>query len=415
MVVLHECNINIHHHHHHRASAPLSPASATTAFSDFAPLSLDQVRQLILKAKPTTSALDPAPTKFVLEFLDILLPVFQKIINLSLLSGTVPRAFKTAAVIPLLKKPGLDPDALCNYRPVSNLPYASKLVERAVANQLSDHLQANNMHAPFQSAYRPAHSTETALLRVVNDLLSIVDSGDNALLVLLDLSAAFDVIDHNLLLSRLHSDIHLTNSVLYWFSSYLSDRTQSVHVNGHTSSVTPLLCGVPQGSVLGPMLFSLYTKQLSELIHNFSVYHHFFADDSELYSRIPIESDSALAAIENMQQCCLAVKQWMNCNRLKLNDSKTEALLCGTPQRGESCPSRSLLVGDATIEFSSCVKSLGVFIDCDLSFEKQISSIVRTSFFHVRSLSKIRLVFWLGFPRCKSNAFRLFKIQLPES
>mgnify|MGYP003487436921 FL=1 len=91
-----------------------------------------------------------------------------------------------------------------------------------------------------------------------------------------------------------------------------------------------------------------------------------------------------------MQQCCLAVKHWMNCNKLKLNDSKTEALLCGTPQRRESCPSRSLLVGDATIEFSSCVKSLGVFIDCDLSFEKQISSIVRTSFFHVRSLSKIR-------------------------
>jgi hypothetical protein len=191
-------------------------------FSTFSPLGSDDLRKLILKAKPTTSALDPAPTKFVLEFLEILLPVFERMINLSLSSGIVPRSFKTASVIPLLKKPGLDPDVLGNYRPVSNLPFASKLLERAVAEQLNEHLKRHDMFAKFQSAYRPSHSTETALVRVVNDL-SFVDSGDNALLVCLDLSAAFDTIDHALLLDRLCDDIKLSDSVLSWFTCYLTD------------------------------------------------------------------------------------------------------------------------------------------------------------------------------------------------
>jgi hypothetical protein len=359
-------------------------------FSMFMPLATEDVRKLILKAKPTTSALDPAPTKFVLEFLEILLPVFERMINLSLSTGVVPRAFKTASVIPLLKKPGLDPDVLGNYRPVSNLPFVSKILERAVSDQLSEHLRLGNMYAKFQSAYRPSHSTETALVRVVNDLLSFIDSGDCAILVCLDLSAAFDTIDHSLLLSRLRDDVKLSDTVLSWFSSYLLDRSQCVQVNTCFSAESPLLCGVPQGSVLGPILFSLYTKPLSDLISTFSVDHHFFADDSELYSKIPVDPDAALLAIQNVEKCCLAVKEWMLTNKLKLNDQKTEALLCGPPQRRESCPCQSLKVGDAVIQLASSVKSLGVVLDCDLSFEKHISFVVKTCFFHIRSLSKIR-------------------------
>jgi hypothetical protein len=364
--------------------------TSTVNFSRFSPLVAEDIRKLILKANPTTSALDPAPTKFVLEFLETLLPVFERMINLSLSSGIVPRSFKTASVIPLLKKPGLDPDGLGNYRPVSNLPFASKLLERAVAEQLNEHLRRHDMYARFQSAYRPLHSTETALVRVVNDLLAFVDSGACSLLVCLDLSAAFDTIDHALLLDRLCENIKLSDTVFSWFSSYLSDRFQHVLVNQCFSAETPLLCGVPQGSVLGPVLFSLYTLPLSELINSFSVDHHFFADDSELYSKIPVESDAALVAIQNVEECCLAIKSWMNTNKLKLNDQKTEALLCGPPQRRESCPRQCIQVGGATIPFASSVKSLGVVLDCDLSFDAHISSVVKTCFFHVRALSKIR-------------------------
>ena len=147
--------------------------------------------------------------------------MFQKIVNLSLTSGTVPIAFKKAVVKPLIKTLDLDPEVLGNYRPVSNRPYLSKILEKAVADQLQANLDTNGLHVKFQSAYRRGHSTETALLRIPNDLLVMTDGGNNAVLVLLDLSAAFDTLDHTLLLQRLPAEIGLDGSALDWFSSYL--------------------------------------------------------------------------------------------------------------------------------------------------------------------------------------------------
>ena len=220
----------------------------------FYTLSEDQILKLIRESKSTTATVDPAPTKLVLEFTDVLC-LFQKIVNLSLTSGTVPIALKKAVVKPLIKKPNLDPEVLGNYCPVSNLPYLSKILERVVADQLQAHLDTNGLHVKFQSAYRHGHSTETALLRILNNLLGMIDGGNNAVLMLLDLSAAFDTLDHMLLLQRLHAEIGLDGSALDWFSSYLSCRSQQVLVGHALSAETPLLCGIPQGSVL----FFLFT------------------------------------------------------------------------------------------------------------------------------------------------------------
>ena len=284
----------------------------------------------------------------------------------------------------------MDRDDLGNYRPVSNLPYLSKLLERAVADQLQTHLGQNNLHVKFQSAYRQGHSTETALLRVLNDLRSIVDKGNNALLVLLDLSAAFDTIDHSLLLDRLKSEVLLDNTVLEWFKSYLSDRSQQVLVGHAFSNDTPLLCGVPQGSVLGPLLFSLYTRQLSSLIQTFAVDHHLFADDSELYKCLPTDHDAALRAIATLESCCNEIKAWMNTNKLKLNEHKTDVLLCGTKNNRATVPADSIKIGEAEIPFSDRVKTLGVYLDSNLSLEDQVSETVKTCFFLIRNLSKAR-------------------------
>ena len=316
--------------------------------------------------------------------------MFQKIVNLSLTSGTVPIAFKKAVVKPLIKKPNLDPEVLGNYRPVSNLPYLSKILERAVADQLQAHLDTNGLHVKFQSAYRRGHSTETALLRILNDLLVMIDGGNNAILVLLDLSAAFDTLDHTLLLQRLHAEIGLDGSALDWFSSYLSCRSQQVLVGHALSAETPLLCGVPQGSVLGPLLFSLYTRQLADHIDKFCIDYHFFADDSELYSCLPTEPESALSALRNVESCCRQIKIWMTKNKLKLNEQKTEVLLCGPSSRRETVPVDCLSVGEASIPFSNVVKTLGVTLDAELSMEQHVSAVVRSCFFHIRSLSKVR-------------------------
>jgi hypothetical protein len=359
-------------------------------FEEFEPLTADQIRKLIARSKPTTAATDPVPTRLLLEFIDTLLPVILRIVNLSLRSGTVPEQFKKAILKPLIKKQTLDPEVLGNYRPVSNLPFLSKVLERAVADQLLSHLKENALHAKFQSAYRSGHSTESALLRVVNDLLTMVDGGNSALLVLLDLTAAFDTIDHGLLIQRLHTEIGVSNVVLSWFSSYLTNRSQQVLVGSSCSPETPLLCGVPQGSVLGPLLFSLYTRQLAELVQSFSLGHHFFADDSELYSCLPPDHDAALIQIKNVESCCTEIKNWMDKNRLKLNEDKTEVLLCGPPNRRKDVPVKSLQVAGVPIEFCEVVRTLGIHLDADLCFEKQISSVVKTCYYHIRSLSKIR-------------------------
>ena len=290
-------------------------------FSSFHALSEDQILKLIRESKSTTATVDPAATKLVLEFADVLLPVFQKIVSLNLTCGTVPIAFKKAVVKPLIKRPNIDPEVLANYRPVSSkLPYLSKILERAVADQMQANLDTNGLHVKFQSAYRRGNSTETALLRILNDLLVMIDGGNNAVLVLLDLTAAFDTLDHTLLLQRLYAEIGLDGSALDWFSSYLSCRSQQVLVGHALSAETPFLCGVQQEWVLGPLLFSLYNRQLADLIHKLCIDYNLFADDSELYSCLPPEPESALSALRNVESCCRQIKIWMTKNKLKLNE-----------------------------------------------------------------------------------------------
>ncbi len=167
-----------------------------------------------------------------------------------------------------LKKQQLDPKDLVNYRPISNLPFLSKILEKVVSSQLYSFLEKNDICEDFQSCFRPYHSTETALIRVTNDLLLSSDRGCISLLVLLDLNAAFDTIDHNILLNRLENFVGISGSALAWFKSYLSDRHQFVAVNEEVSYRSQVQYGVPQGSVLGPLLFTLYMLPLGNIIRN---------------------------------------------------------------------------------------------------------------------------------------------------
>ena len=149
--------------------------------------------------------------------------------------------------------------------------------------QLNNYLTVKGLHERFQSAYKAHHSTETALLTITNDILLSLDRRDNVFLLLLDLSAAFDTVNHSLLLSRLKNSFGITGTVLQWFHSYLSGRSQFVEINDTKSSVRDLTVGVPQGSVLGPILYLLYTTSLSEIIRNHGLDYHFYADDTQLY------------------------------------------------------------------------------------------------------------------------------------
>ena len=296
----------------------------------------------------------------------------------------VPQCFKHALVKPLLKKANLDPNCLSNYRPVSNLPFLSKVLERIVLKQFLQHLESHSLLEPFQSAY-----TETALLRVINDLLQASDSVHVSILSLLDLSAAFDTIDHDILIKRLHTTFGCSGTVLDWFTSYLSFRTQSVFV-GHASTPSTLKCGVPQGSVLGPLLFTLYTQSLSTVICQSGHSYHFFADDSQLH-KSSTPSDFPVL-VHSLKDCIEDVAEWMCDRMLKMNHDKTELIAIGTEPK-ISQVTLSLIpvsISGHNIPFSQSVRNLGVFIDETLSMDVHIKHLCRILFCQLRRLSKIR-------------------------
>ena len=218
--------------------------------------------------------LDPIPSRLVIECLDSILPSLTDLFNSSLACGIFQQCIKSALVTPILKKRCLYHNDLNNYRPVSNLCFIAKILEKLVLSQVSAYLNSHNHYNTCQSAYHPGNSTETALLKVVNDLFLSLDKGNIFALALLDFSSAFDTIDHPILVHRLHTDFGFTDTVLQWLSSYLTDRTHNVSLSNHCSAFAPVHSGVHQGSVLGPMLFTMHIKPLSVIID--SHYHTSF-------------------------------------------------------------------------------------------------------------------------------------------
>ena len=206
----------------------------------------------------------------------------RELVNKSLQTGTFPDDLKVALVRPLLKKINLDLIEK-NYRPVSNLQFIGKLIERAVNNQLNEHITSNNLMEPMQSAYRAGHSTETALIKAKADILNAIDNKEVVCLVILDLSVAFNTVDHQILLERLKSMFALTGLVINWITSYLSGRFEKVVLGDAKSSSVPLSCGVTQGSILGPILFTLYTTPLGKIWTKHGVTYHLYAKVHQLY------------------------------------------------------------------------------------------------------------------------------------
>ena len=247
------------------ASAPqadIEPRSVTP-LSTFSPVTTVEIIRLLSRIPTKHCSLDPVPTWLVKRAADILAPVLCAMCNASLVSGEFPSTQKLAIVAPRLKKPTLDADDVNSYRPISNLSFASKLVERVVASRYREHVERQKLFPARQSAYRRHHSTETAVVCVVNDIIRAIDKGKVSGLVLLDLSAAFDTVDHPTLLNVLHSRFGFDDIPLTWINSYISDRTQVFIVNGEKSEPSSVDCSVPQVSVLGPLEFISYTEDVA--------------------------------------------------------------------------------------------------------------------------------------------------------
>ncbi|XP_054605029.1 uncharacterized protein [Nothobranchius furzeri] len=361
---------------------PVHPLPPT--LSSLNTVSYSELSKLVARQKPSGSPLDVLPPRLWKAAFPCLGPSLGQIINGSLSTGVVPAALKAAVIRPTLKKPGADVSVIENYRPISTLPFTSKLLEKVVYQQLVSHLADSDLFEVFQSGFRSGHSTESALLRVLNDIYLSLDQGTSVLLLLLDLTAAFDTVDHVILLDRLERWVGIKGSALDWFRSYLQNRTFCVKLGDVFSSWEGLRWGVPQGSILGPLLFAIYLLPLGSIFRKHGLSFHLYADDCQIYSPLCQEKGHS---IQSFVSCVNEVRSWLMSNYLHLNEGKTELIVFHPNSRNVD---RYADLGPLSPYSKPVVISLGVKLDVGLKFDAHINSVIRSSFFHLRRLAKIK-------------------------
>ena len=290
------------------------------------------------------------------------------IFNLVISTGIIPNDWKSARITPIYKADSkVDP---ANYRPISVLSVIGKLFEKAIFNQVYAYLNENNLLSKYQSGFRPMHSTLTALIDITDNWYLNIDGGLTNAILFIDLKKAFDTIDHEILLSKLEL-YGFKGASLNLFRDYLSDRTQVTVINNVKSETSRIRCGVPQGSILGPLLFLLYINDLPNC--NLLADVRMYADDTNLTfaSSDPEELFSSLTHDLNN------LKQWLDSNRLSLNVLKTKCLFTGTRHKISLLPSEPHICLDGhLIERVNSYKCLGVQVDETLSWEAHISEVV---------------------------------------
>jgi hypothetical protein len=290
-------------------------------------------------------------------------------------------------VTPIIKKKNGDKNDLSNYRPVANLPFVSKLIERVISKQIVTHLNDGGFWDPQQYAYRQFHSCETALLDVLDFVYSGIDDKKVTLLVLLDLSAAFDTIDHNILSQRLQK-CGIAERAHKWIIDYLSNRQQIIKCKDVLSSPQPVLYGVPQGSVLGPVLFNVYLTGLRDILISHGIHYVFYADDLQLMLHSTV-ADLPMS-IRKMEACIISVRKWFTSAFLTLNVDKTEFMILGNPPLIRKVNDVTLKIGDATIKPTDCLRDLGLYLDPTLTLKHHITRICSRAFTALRMIGRLR-------------------------
>ena len=339
----------------------------------------------VIRSLPSNKApgMDKISSRILKDSLPSTLTTITHIVNNSFVTNTFARAWKTAEVTPILKCG--NPDVPNNYRPISLLPIVSKVTERLVHGQLMEHLIRNNKLAAHQSGNRKLHSTETALLYVTDQLLQAMDNKKVSIMVLLDMSKAFDSIRHDILLSKLQN-LDFSQGALNWFQSYLSNRQQCVRIGDAVSKVLPLEFGVPQGSILGPVLFTIYVNDLLSVPKR--CLSASYVDDCKLYlSFSPAELPTSILALN---EDLTRISQWCCKNSLLINPDKTKVLAVGLPQLLKKLSSFSITLFDKEITPVPVVKDLGVLLDTRLSYNQHITEIASKCLFKLYQINRIK-------------------------
>ncbi|XP_047123408.1 uncharacterized protein LOC124806480 [Hydra vulgaris] len=296
---------------------------------------------------------------------EIFSPIIAHLADLSFKSGIFPTSYKVAQITPIPKKSGLAEFDLTNLCPISNLNTISKILEKLALSRLHPHVTSSVNFNPLQSGFRSYHSTETALLNICNDILLNIDDGLTTILLSLDISSAFDTIDHSLLITCIKNNFGVTDIALKWLTSYLHSLKSFVSIGSSNSRLIASSTGVPKGSVLSPFLFSMFVSPIYRIIAKFGTNHHQYADDTQLYTFLSPGKDS----INKITVCANAVTTWFLENGLLLNPNKTEANLFGSrKQTSKYKNDLNIAFSGTTITTINSVKILRVILDSKLSW-----------------------------------------------
>ena len=345
------------------------------------PVTLPELSKAISSMSSTRAVgMDGVPLHAIVNCFSVIGPHLLHVINRSIVTGVFPTAWKLARVTPVHKSG--DRSDLNNFRPISILSVLSKITEKVISVQLVSYLVNNSILTPCQYAYRPCHSTEDAVLDAVNWMSKHVDNGHVASITTLDLSKAFDSVDHGVLLDKL--EWYGVQSS--WFESYLRDRKQVI--SGGSSDPLPMTHGVAQGSILGPILFLVFINDLPSFLTHGRLLS--YADDTQLLDHSPPTVVGLSNLKMRVEKSITELQNWFSCYSLKMNPSKTFFTIAGTRQSLKKTHDLHITVSGSNIYPCKTVKILGVLLDQHLTWDAQIASVARRCNSILISLHKIR-------------------------
>ena len=344
------------------------------------PVTEKEVKDISLSLKICSPGWDLLSTKLIQCNNDILIKPLKHVLNLSLKEGVFPKELKIAKVIPLHK--GNETNLVSNYRPISLLPIFSKFYEKVMYDRLINFMDFHKLLYELQFGFRKDHSTCAALIMLMDKITHELEQGNYVLGVFLDYSKAFDCINHSILLQKLHH-YGIRGSALEWFKSYLAGRKQFVHFNNTKSNHRDVTCGVPQGSILGPVLFLIYINDIVNVSN--ILFPILFADDSNVF--YAGKDPNEMINIMNTELEKLSI--WLKANKLSLNVKKTHYMFFCPPRKNVSFSNKLLIEGESITQVSE-TKFLGIMVDAKLSWSNHINYISKKISKGIGILNKAR-------------------------
>ena len=357
---------------------------------DFQNIDEETVRKTIQNLPSKNSCeLDGISSKLIKIIEPAIIKPLTLLINQVLNTGIFPDELKIAKVIPLFKK--YDPKLLKNYRPISLLPTISKVIEKIIFTQLSTYFNENKLIFDNQYGFRPKHSTQYAALELVDRIITDMDKKEVPINIFLDLSKAFDTIDHTILLAKLrYYGIH--DTALLLLISYLNNRKQYVEFEDTKSEILPITVGVPQGSILGPLLFIIYINDFSQASNIFKFI--MYADDTTLFSNLKSFGNNIQTKEYLINAELSNVIEWLNINKLSLNKSKSKYMIFHVPNK--DIQYLTLKIDNVIIEKVDEFNFLGLTVDTNLKWKRQSEKICNKCTKMIGILNILKYVLPLG-------------------